>query len=158
MVNRELNRQLQIIQCLIESTSLSTADNIELQGHWGKYLCVLAAGFLENAISVIYVELASRSSAPHVASYASRMLEKIKNPKAEKFVDTARAFNKSWGEELSVFFEENAEIKGAIDSIMTNRHLIVHGKNTSVSLAIVKEYLKNSVKALDFIERQCGLG
>ncbi len=158
MMNRELNRQLQSIQCLIESTFLSTAEDIELQGHWGKYLCVLAAGFLENAIRAIYIDLASRSSAPHVASYARKMLEKIQNPKAEKFVETARAFNKSWGEDLNVFFEENAVIKGAIDSIMTNRHLIAHGKNTSVSLAMVKEYLKNSVKALDFIERQCGQG
>ena len=158
MVNAELNRQLQGLQRLIESTSRSTADDIELQGHWGKYLCVLTAGFLENAISAIYIELASRSSAHHVASYAGRMLEKIQNPKAEKFVETAGAFNKSWGEELSLFFKENAEVKEAIDSIMANRHRIAHGKNTSVSLAMVKGYLKNSVKALDFIERQCGLG
>lgn len=155
MVNKELNRQLQSIQRLIESTSKSTADDIELQGHWGKYLCVLAAGFLENAISAIYIELASRSSSPHVASYAGRMLEKIKNPKSKMFIETAGAFNKSWGEELRDFFNEKPEIKEAIDSIMTNRHLIAHGKNTSVSLARVKEYLKNSVKALDFLERQC---
>ena len=86
------------------------------------------------------------------------MLERIQNPKAEKFVETAGAFKKAWGEELSLFFKENAEVKEAIDSIMANRHRIAHGKNTSVSLAMVKEYLKNSVKALDFIERQCGQG
>lgn len=156
MVNQELNRQLQRLQGLIESTFESTGDNIELQGHWGKYLCVLAAGFLENAISVIYIDLVSKSSAGHVASYASSMLGRIQNPKAAKFVETARAFKKSWGDDLSAFFSDNVEVKEAIDSIMSNRHQIAHGKNTDISLARVKDYLKNSVKALNFIEQQCG--
>jgi len=52
--NKELSRQLQYIQSLIKTTDEATRGDISLQGHWGKYLCILVAGFLENAISEIH--------------------------------------------------------------------------------------------------------
>ncbi len=77
MKNRELKKQLQRIKNLINSTSDSTDDNLELQGHWGRYLCVLGSGFLENAISEIYIEFVNKSSSPHVASF-TRNLKKFR--------------------------------------------------------------------------------
>lgn len=157
MKARELNRQFQQIKRLINSTTESTGDNIELQGHWGKYLCVLAAGFLENAISHIYIEFTSNSSSPQVSSFARNTLGKISNPKSSKFVEVAYSFNKEWGKQLEDYFESNPGIKDAIDSIMANRHQIAHGKSTSISVIRVNNYLKDSVKVLEFIEEQCDL-
>ncbi len=157
MKSAELNRQIQYIKGLVKSTAESTNSNLELQGHWGKYLCILAAGFLENAISEIYSELTRNSSSPQVASFASKVLQKINNPKASKFVETAYAFKKEWGEELEKYFEDNPKTKTAIDSIMANRHLIAHGKTTTVSVARLKEYLEGSIEALEYIEKQCGI-
>ena len=155
MKNRELKRQLQRIEDLINSTSDSTDDNLELQGHWGRYLCVLAAGFLENAISEIYIEFVNKSSSPHVASFTRRKLQKIQNPKAGKFVETAYAFSNEWGKELENLFENDSSLKDAIDSIMSNRHNIAHGKQTSISVIRVKEYLLKSIQVIEFIELQC---
>lgn len=156
MNNAELNRQAQHLKRLIKSTSESTNYNLELQGHWGKYLCVLAAGFLENAISELYIELANNSSSPHVASFTRKMLDKINNPKSSKFIETAYSFKKEWGNELEKYFEANPEIKEAIDSIMTNRHRIAHGKTATISVTRLAEYLDGSIEALNFIEKQCG--
>jgi len=157
MKSVELNRQIQYIKGLIKSTTESTNSNLELQGHWGKYLCVLAAGFLENAISEIYIELAKKSSSPHVASFTQKTLLKINNPKSEKFVATAYAFKKEWGQELNKYFEDNPKTRDAINSIMANRHLIAHGKTATISVTRLKEYLDGSIDALEFIEKQCGL-
>jgi hypothetical protein len=157
MKSAELNRQIQYIKGLLKSTTESTNSNLELQGHWGKYLCILSAGFLENAISEIYIELTKNSSSPQVASFTTKMLQKINNPKASKFIETARAFKKEWGEELEKFFGENPEIKTSIDSIMTNRHLIAHGKTATVSIAQIREYLDGSIRAIEYIEKQCGI-
>ncbi len=156
MKNREFKKQYQRIDNLIKSTFDSTDDNFELQGHWGRYLCILAAGFLENAINEIYNEYILNSSSPHVASFAIRHLKKIQNPKASKFVETAYAFNKTWGEELEKLYEDNSELKDAIDSIMSNRHQIAHGKQTSISVGRVDEYLKKCIKTIEFIENQVG--
>jgi len=46
-------------------------------------------------------------------------------------------------------------VKDAIDSIMNNRNQIAHGKNQSISVAQVQDYLNRSVKAVEFIENQC---
>ena len=154
MKSRELARQLQKIEALIKATSSTTGDNLELQGHWGKYLCVLCAGFLENAISEIYIEFAEKASAPPIASFSRKTLEKITNPKSQKFIETAHNFKKNWGEELEAYFSDNPSKKNAIDSIMNNRHQIAHGKTTSISVARVREYLKESVDVIKFIESQ----
>ena len=52
--------------------------------------------------------------------------------------------------------EDNGR-KDAIDSIMSNRHLIAHGKDSTISLVRVSEYLKKSVEVVEFLEHQCGI-
>ncbi len=157
MKNLELNRQYQEIAHLINSTDAFTNQDIELQGHWGKYLCVLAAGFLENAISDIYTDFVTNSSSPQVCSFANKTLKKIQNPKAQKFIDVAYSFKKEWGEELEQYFSAEQANKEAINSIMTNRHQIAHGKSTSISVIRVKDYLEKSVVVVEFIENQCNV-
>ena len=151
----ELNRQLHQIQSLIKSTADSTNENIELQGHWGKYLCVLTAGFLENAITEVFLSFVEESSSPKVASFAVRNLQKIQNPKSQKFIDVAHSFCKEWGEEIEAYFDKKPNVKTAVDSIMAVRHQIAHGKNTSISVIRVSDYLKDCVDLIEFIECLC---
>ena len=155
MRSRELIKQHEQIKRLIQETKTSTNGNLELQGHWGKYLCVLVSGFLENSICEVYIEFVNTASAPHVTQYTRTALSKIQNPKAAKFVDTARQFKKEWGQELETFFIEDSSRKDAIDSIMQNRHLIAHGKSSSISVARVSEYLQKSIEVIEFMENQC---
>lgn len=155
MRNTELNRQYTKIQRLIDGTGNSTHNDLELQGHWGKYLCVLASGFLENAISAVYIDFVGKAASPHVTQYTMKNLDKIQNPKASRFVQLAYQFKSEWGKELEDFFQSHPEKKQAIDSIMTNRHLVAHGKMSSISVHQVREYLERSVSVIEFIENQC---
>lgn len=155
MLSQQLNKQYNQIMKLIDDTRESCGDNIELQGHWGKYICVLSAGFLENAISEVYIPLLTSSASPAVSNFAQKSLGKIQNPKASKFIEIATSFKKEWGEELENFLNTEDNLKHSIDSIMANRHQIAHGKNTSISVVKVKGYLMNSVKIIRFIENQC---
>ena len=155
MKSHQLNKQYNQIIALIDNTRKSCGDNLELQGHWGKYTCVLASGFLENAISEIFTDFVNDSAAPAISSYTMKTLSKIQNPKSNKFIETASQFKKEWGESLESFLEEDKSRKDAIDSIMTNRHLVAHGKNTNISIVKVKEYLEKSVEVIDFLEKKC---
>ena len=156
MRNRELVRQLQSPKSLISRTDVATWQNIELQGHWGKYLCVLTAGFLENAHREIYTEFVINAASPPVANFASATLENVQNPKSQRFVETAGAFNSKWADDLGRFLDGDAQARrNAIDSIMANRHLIAHGRNTSISVVRVKDYLDRCVEVIEFIEAQC---
>lgn len=155
MESLSLNKQYNQIKKLIEETRKSCGDNFELQGHWAKYICVLSAGFLENAISEVYIKLVNSSSSPSVSNFTQRVLEKIQNPKSSKFIEVASSFKKEWGIELEVFLNNDEDLKDSIDSIMRNRHLIAHGKNTTISVVKIKEQLERSIKVIEFIERQC---
>ena len=156
MKSRPLISQKQRIDWLIAEASRFQGDQLELQAHWARYLCILAAGFLENALSEVYSKYAKASANPQVSNYVEAVLGKIQNPKTGKFLDTARAFDRSWEESLSSFICNDGR-KDAIDAIMSNRHLIAHGKDSGISLARVQEYFKKSIEVIEFIERQCGL-
>lgn len=154
MRNRELVRQLRSIRHLIGRTNVASLEDIELQGHWGRYLCILVAGFIENGLREVYADYVNRAANPSVASFATRMLGNVQNPRASRFIEVARAFNIKWAEDLEAFLVEN-ERRAAIDGIMSNRHLIAPGKNASISVVRVREHLDKCVEVIEFIEAQC---
>jgi hypothetical protein len=156
MKNASLNKEYQRLKWLIDSTEAASAQELELQGHWGRYLCVLVAGFLENAIREVYTEYARSASNEPIANYVASSLRRIKNPKAQRFVETARAFRPKWHEELETFLGNEGR-KEAIDAIMSNRHLIAHGRDAGITVARVREYLRKAVQVVEFLEVQCGL-
>lgn len=154
MQNQELSRQLQRLRILIQKTRTVSADDFELQSHWGRYLCILVAGFLENALTEIYTEYVKQSASQPIADFAAAVLARIQNPQAQRFLETARAFQKRWGEELEAFMDQDGR-KDALDSIMANRHLIAHGKDSGITVARVNAYLEKCVEVIEFIEVQC---
>ena len=153
MTNRELVRQKQRLDTLFKNRALASYD-IELLSHWAKYLCVLVAGFLENSLKELYGEFAKRSASPQVASFASATLQRIRNADSDRFLNTAGGFSKAWKGDLKAFMDENGR-KEAINSIIGQRHLIAHGRSSTITLAGLQEYVFKAVEVIDFIEEQC---
>ena len=155
MRNRELAAQLASLKSLLERTDAAAGGNIDLVGHWGRYLCVLTAGFLENALVEVYREFVRAAASPQVARFASARLERISNPKAGLFVDTARSFDPAWADALDAFLDQDGgRRRNAIDSIMSNRNRIAHGEGTQVSVGRVRGWLPGCVQVVEFIENQ----
>jgi len=128
----------------------------ELLGHWGRYTCVLCAGFLENALRILYADHARAKSQKDVARYVENSLRRIQNPKGSRFVEVATSFDATLGESLKCYLDEDdGKRRNAIDSIMNHRNLIAHGKESTISVAAVQSYLSVSLEVVDFIQRQC---
>ena len=153
MKNVEIARQIAAVRLLIQKTSVAADGELELQSHWAKYLCVLVSGVLENALVALYRDFSSNAASEPVANFAGSRLARIQNPNAERFVQTARSFKISWGNELEQFLESEGR-KDAIDSVMNNRHQIAHGKNSGITVARVRDYLDKAEEVLNFIEQQ----
>lgn len=138
MHNREIARQFQRLQDLVKKSDEATAGAIELQAQWAKYLCILSAGLLENAIKEIYIEYAQNQVSKPIANFISSLLSPTRNPKSQKFLEIAAAFNPAWKVELENYLNDDGR-GDAIDSIMNHRHLIAHGKshNSNISLGRV---------------------
>ena len=128
MHNREITIQLQVLNSLITRTNEACGGNLELRAEWARYLCVLAAGLLENAIKEFYVDFANRKAAKPLANYVSSTISPIRSPKSLRFVEIAGAFDVTWKDELQNYDVSTGGLD-AIDSIMLNRHLIAHGKS-----------------------------
>ena len=99
-------------------------------------------------------EYPRRAANPNVARYVQSRVLKIQNPKSAKFVDVARSFNKTWGDDLGAFMEDGR--KETIDAIIANRHQIAHGGDSGITVARVSDYLRKSISVIEFIEAQCG--
>jgi hypothetical protein len=152
MKSNVLRAQLDRIRSLIRRTK--AVPDLELQAHLGRYLCVLVAGFAENAISEVYGDYCEGRASPPVKNYAISQLERVQNPKAQRFLEVARAFSPAWSAELAAFLELDGR-KEAIDSIMSNRHLIAHGRMPTITVVRVDGYLDRVVAVIEFIEAQC---
>lgn len=156
MQNQELAKQLQKLRSLIKNAREASAGNIEMQAHWARYICILSAGFIENALKELYIDYAHRTVSRPVANFVSSSISQIRNPKMQRFIEVAGAFKESWKDDLEKYVSLDGRAE-AIDSVMNNRHQIAHGKwlNSNVSLVQIKEYLDRAVEVLEFIEQQC---
>ena len=154
MRNHEVHKQVQAIGDLIAETQHAAKDDLELQSHWARYLCVLVAGLLENALRELYSDFCRSTASQSVADFSAAALARYRNPKAGTFVKVSRAFKREWASSLEAFLNDDGR-KEAIDSIMAQRNQIAHGKSSGITVARVADYFQKVVTVVDFIEKQC---
>lgn len=154
MKSQELVRQKQRLGSLEERAYSAAGSEIEMLSHWAKYLCVLSAGFLENAVVEVYGDFVRGAASEPVTNYAISRLRTIRNPKAGLLIQISTSFKKSWGEELETYIDREGR-REAINTIMLNRHRIAHGEDSDITMSRVKEYLKKSIEVVEFMESQC---
>ena len=65
MLHKERDRVNRVID-LGKQISL---DDTELRGHWGRYACVVCAGYLEVALRLVIREYVKNKATPEIQSY-----------------------------------------------------------------------------------------
>ena len=151
-MNREVLSYKQRLDTLFKKIETFSGEE-ELLAHLTRYLCIMVSGFLEVAVRAIYSEYARTKAAENVANYVDNELRSFQNPKMEKILNLTGAFSAKWKDKL-----EKATIdviKGSIDSIVANRHLIAHGRSAGITIGNLKRYYKDAVKLVNLIEKQC---
>lgn len=150
MQDPDLQSQLRLINNLLAVNI--TDPHIEL--HWGQYMCIMVAGFLENSLQTVYRNYVIQASDRNVANYVSGQLRRVRNPDAGRFIELARAFNPDWGNALSAFIDQNGR-RFAIGEIHRNRNRSAHGNQSEITLTEVRAHLLKCVEVVEFIESQC---
>lgn len=151
MQNRQVQERLQEINLLF------TIDNIsdDLATHWGRYLCITVAGFLETALQEIYQSYAYETAGGNLAQYVSSQIGyTIGTPNSDRIIRTARSFSDVWAADLRSFLAEDGR-QAAINTIVSQRNAFTHGDRSTISPAQVREHLVKCVEVLEFIESQC---
>ena len=151
MQNREVQKRLQEINRLFDMDTVSN----DLAEHWGRYLCITVAIFLETALREIYESYADETAGGNLANYVSSQIGRtIGTPNSERIISTEQAFNKDWADELRSFLAQDGR-RAAINAMRPQRNAIAHGRPVTISPAQVREYLDKCVAVLEFIEGQC---
>jgi len=131
----------------------SLPDDPETKAHWARYLCVLVSGFIENSVRSLYIQYAQNKSAPYVSAYVARNLGQFQNPKMQNIVNLAHSFSPAWGKELKD--ATDGELKDAIDTVVSNKNNIAHGKDVQITLIGIKNYYARAWKVLGIIDNHC---
>ena len=158
MKSVELNRQAAALRNLIKRVGHDPSTRaLDMQGHWAKYICVLSAGYVENSVRDIYGQYVQKNSySSAVIRYATKQLDGVQNPRPDKLVKIAASFDPVWGRDLEAHLSQNFR-SDAVNAIMSNRHLIAHGRSSNITVGQISQYLSRVVEVAEFMETQCGL-
>jgi hypothetical protein len=115
MQNPRLSSQFQRLRDLFSKADAACGGDFEMRSHWAKYLCVLSAGFLENAISEVYGDFVRGAASKPVADYAMSTLSRIQNPKTSRFIEIARQFKTSWADALETYVDSGGRRSHKLD-------------------------------------------
>ena len=144
MHNQTLQRQLDEIDFIRSNCAIVDVDQL-CQSHWGRYLCLMVAGFLENALYELFRDYFDKTNRTNVR------VPRSQNPNSKDFVNRAQTYNQSWTDELDRFMDALGR-REAIDSIIARRNQIAHGTTAEITTEQVMEYLSKCVQVVDFME------
>jgi hypothetical protein len=152
----ELNRQAAKLRQLIRRVGHDpTTHALEMHAHWAKYICVLSAGYIENIVRDVYGNyVKSHSYSAAVIRYAKNQIDWVQNPNSEKLIAIARSFDDKWGRDLESYLAQEYR-KDAVNSIISNRNLIAHGRDSDITVARISQYLDKVKEVAEFMEMQC---
>ena len=126
------------------------------QMEWSKYLCVLTAGFIEESLRVLIFEYAKNNSSTKIQRFVEKEISYVTNCKTERILEVLKKFDPNWSTTFENEINNNSpidrEIKDSIDSIVSNRHLIAHGKSVGMTFTTVNRYYgycKTAIQILD---------
>jgi hypothetical protein len=122
------------------------------RAHIANYVCVLLSGLIETAIRERLSVYCDGKAIPAIANFVKSRLDRFQNPDPESIGQLIRSFDQAVGDRLEQAW--TGEIKDAIGSIVGNRHLIAHGRDTTLTLSRVSDWFKSARSFIDFIERE----
>lgn len=151
MKNKKLVSHKQKLDSLFAKTKDLDSDP-ELIAHWSRYLCVLVSGFVEASVRTLIADYATARSAPEIAHFVGSKLKMFTNAKINKLLDLVSEFGDEFREDFAKSVTE--EIKDAVDSVVSNRHLIAHGKDVGIGISAITKYYQSVIKAIEELERK----
>lgn len=113
-------------------------DDVELQAHWARYLCVLVAGYIEVSVRCVLSNYAKSRSTSTILNFVDDQLERFQNPNTTKILQLMGRFDPNWQTALEGKIE--GRLKDAVNSVLNNRNQIAHGQQVGITLGRLKAY------------------
>lgn len=148
----EVQRQKQKLDAIFQRV-VGAQPEAEVLSDFARYLCVLVAGFLEQAVIEIVLDHVRTHSQVSIQRHLGQRLRRFTNAKAQRVVDLLGSFDPDWRLDLEGYLVD--EHKDAVDSIVDLRNTISHGRSAEVTIARVQEYYGRVKHVVDHIADLC---
>ncbi len=121
-------------------------DDSEVQSHYSLYLCILVSGLIEFSLRefcTYYVEknignFSNNVVAKRIVKHVERNIKEFQNAKMDKVYQLLGSLDSDWEDEIRRI--SDGEITAAVNSIVTTRHAISHGRDTNITFSVVQQY------------------
>ena len=111
-------------------------DELRLRSDFAEYLTVLVYGLLEQSVQQLLMKYVRDRSAPPVARYTNRRIERSRSMKYNNLVELLDSFDPQWRIEFERVIDERS--RRAIDTVTNNRHQIAHGRWTGMTVVVIE--------------------
>jgi hypothetical protein len=148
----EIDSQRKRLDAAFSRASKAGAD-AELLSDLARHLCVLVAGFLEQAVIEIALEHVRTHAQVSVLRHVEGRLRRFTSAKAQNVIDLLGSFDPDWRTDLEAFLVD--QYKASIDSVVALRHTVAHGRYTGVTIARVQQYYEQVKKVVDHCIQLC---
>lgn len=146
-------------QATLDATFLRISNidqnELELRADYSRYLCILVSGFLEQSVRSITANYARSRSQPQIADFVIEKTDRLTNLNCEKLTIHFSSLNKKWAETLEKILVNEA--KDAINSVVSLRNLIAHGKAADITFARLSNYYAEIRKVLEAFQEMTKL-
>jgi hypothetical protein len=141
-----------LLQTASEVIDLSkrNQDSDFLSSQLAAHACILLSGAIESAIRELIPEFAAKKAHPAVANYVKETLRTFTNANPDRLVALFKQFDDKWSYNLEQLWNDG--IRDHVGSVIGNRHLIAHGKNTTLTPNRVDEWRRSIVKLCNHLE------
>jgi hypothetical protein len=123
----------------------------ELRAEITQHLCVLASGLVEATCRDVLKRYAAKRCSPEIVRVVEAHVGGFQNLKVGKIVELLTSFDPIKATEWRTRISEEAA--AALDSIVSNRHQIAHGRSIGLSYSVFTRYFADASPAVADIER-----
>jgi hypothetical protein len=148
----EIDRHRKRLDAVFSRASKAGADP-ELLSDLARYLCVLVAGFLEQAVIEIALEHVRNHSHVSVQRHVEGRLRRFTSANSRNLIDLLGSFDPDWKADLEGFIID--QYKDAINGVVDLRHTIAHGRFTGVTIASAQSYYERVKKVIEHCVQLC---
>ena len=131
----EHERIAQRIDAIYKLRSSIGVENTFQIAQLANYTCILISAYLERAIVELIVDYCTKRGAGQVAAFVAAQIGRFQNPSSEKVVTLLRNFGEPVSSRLTSSLSD--EMRSSIDSIVSNRNNLAHGRNATVTFSML---------------------
>ncbi len=146
---QEVTRQRFRLDATFVRIASVDGEDLEARADFTKYLCVRVSGYLESSIAELLRVYAVEHGSPEVSNFVAADLRRFQNAKRGKILELFGKFDKHWEENLKIYLvDEKAD---ALGTIVSNRHKIAHGDDSTLSFTVLKRAWEEVKEIVDYI-------